>query len=61
MVRVGADNATGLLDVLAGSLHATTLSLASGTLDFNDETLAIRPDRHRLREHVESVRRFSNG
>jgi Ca2+-binding RTX toxin-like protein len=41
-VAIGSGaGATGLFDILGGSLHATTLTLASGTLDLNDSPLWV--------------------
>ncbi|RDE50707.1 MAG: calcium-binding protein, partial [Candidatus Accumulibacter meliphilus] len=41
-VAIGAGTgATGLVDIVGGSLHAVTLTLASGTLDVNDQPLII--------------------
>jgi hypothetical protein len=35
--------ANGLFDIVGGAVHATTLALARGTLDFNDGTFTIGP------------------
>ncbi len=44
VVKVGSGaGATGLFDIVGGSLHATALTLTSGTLDLNDNPLTVGP------------------